>query len=371
MLRVFWFTGRSLSDLCSTTQTSLASGLIERGIDLTMINPDKQGAHKSRSWSHVSVSINAPPGFRSRTLGKEMLNWCKKNNLTRGSVCLLDWRIANYLIHYLEQLNISWILIDRSPPADSGLLSFLQWPSWRKSWRNVRKKNAKGCVVSVGHQQFVQNKMGIHTDSISILPAGVDLELFHISEKNQILTLVYHGKVDRNRGVLALPMFLQKMNNMGLKARLIIIGSGDCFDQLNTISLGDENIEVHSSMPQTDVSEKLSRCHIGLLPMPDRRVWRLASPLKRSEYAASGLLIYGIDHNGHLFENQEKLEWMRLVKQHDFHDEGVKWIQTLDSERLVKLGLDARRFAEENLSWKHTVDVLEKVIHSCSTNNDE
>ena len=43
---------------------------------------------------------------------------------------------------------------------------------------------------------------------------------------------------------------------------------------------------------------------------------------------------------------------MRLVKQHDFHDEGVKWIQTLDSERLVKLGLDARRFAEENLSWK-------------------
>jgi hypothetical protein len=124
-------------------------------------------------------------------------------------------------------------------------------------------------------------------------------------------------------------------------------------------------------MPQTDVSEILSRCHIGLLPMPDRRVWRLASPLKRSEYAASGLLIYGIEHNGHLFENQEKLEWMRLVKQHDFHDEGVKWIQTLDSERLVKLGLDARRFAEENLSWKHTVDVLEKVIHSCSTNNDE
>ena len=120
-MRVFWFTGRSLSDLCSTTQTSLASGLIERGIDLTMINPDKQGAHKSRSWSHVSVSINARPGFRSRALGKEMLNWCKKNDLTRGSVCLLDWRIANYLIHYLEQQNISWILIDRSPPADSGL----------------------------------------------------------------------------------------------------------------------------------------------------------------------------------------------------------------------------------------------------------
>ena len=371
MLRVFWFTGRSLSDLCSTTQTSLALGLIERGIDLTMINPDEQGAHKLRPWSHVSVSINAPPGFRSRALGKKMLDWCKKNELTGDSVCLLDWRIANYLIHYLEQLNISWILIDRSPPADSGLLSLLQWPSWRKSWRNVRKTDGRGCVVSLGHRQFVEDRMGINTNSISILPAGVDLELFHISEKNQILTLVYHGKVDRNRGVLALPMFLQKLNNSGVKARLIVIGNGDCFDQINSISTGNENIEVHASMLQSDLSKILSKCHIGLLPMPDKRVWRLASPLKRSEYAASGLLIYGIDHNGHTFEKQDSLEWMRLVKQHDFHDEGRKWIQNLDSEDLMKLGLDARRFAEENLSWKHTVDVLEEVIHSCSINNDE
>ena len=370
-MEVFWFTGRSLSDLCSTTQTSLASGLIERGIDLTMINPDKQGEHKSQSWSHVSVSITARPGFRSRTLGRKMLDWCKKKNLTQDSVCLLDWRIANYLIHYLEQQNISWILIDRSPPADSGLLSFLQWPSWRKSWRSVHKKGARGCVVSLEHQQFVQDKVGLHRDSISILPAGVDLELFHTSEKKQTLTLVYHGKVDRNRGILALPMFLQKMITMGIRARLIIIGNGDCFDQINRISLGDENIEVHPSMPQSDLSEILSKCHIGLLPMPDQKIWRMASPLKRSEYAASGLLIYGIHHNGHLFENQEKLEWMRLVKQHDFHDEGVKWIQTLDSEHLIKLGLDARRFAEENLSWKHTVDVLEEVIHSCSTSNAE
>ena len=365
-MKVFWFTGRSLSDLCSTTQTSLASGLVSRGIDLTMINPDEVGVHGEWSWKHVSITINARPGFRSRALGKKMLNWCHKNDLTPDCVCLIDWRIAHYLTKYLGQQNIPWILIDRSPPADSGVLSLLQWPSWKKSWRNVHKMNTKGCVVSRAHQHFVEKKIGIQASSISILPAGVDLELFHTSEKKQILTLVYHGKVDRNRGILALPMFVQKINNLGIEARLIVIGDGDCFEQMNSISQEKENIEVHPSMIQSELARILSQCHIGLLPMPERRVWRLASPLKRSEYAASGLLIYGINHEGHSFENQENLEWMKLVDQHDFHDNGIKWLQSFDSEFLLKQGLDARRFAEENLSWKHSVDVLEKVIHSCS-----
>ena len=73
-MKVFWFTGRSLSDLCSTTQTSLASGLVSRGIDLTMINPDEVGVHGEWSWKHVSITINARLGFRSRALVKKMLN---------------------------------------------------------------------------------------------------------------------------------------------------------------------------------------------------------------------------------------------------------------------------------------------------------
>ena len=240
-----------------------------------------------------------------------------------------------------------------------------------KKLENVRKKNAKGCVVSPEHQKFVQDKTGVNSALITVLPAGVDLELFHTSEKKQTLTLVYHGKMDRNRGVLALPMFLQKINNSGVEARLVAIGDGDCFEQMNRISIEKENIEVHSSMPQTELSIILSQSHIGLLPMPDRQVWRIASPLKRSEYAASGLLIFGIDHKGHSFENQNAGEWIKLVKQHDFHDEGIRWLQALDSNQLTKFGLDARRFAEENLSWGHTVDVLEGLIHSCSNSNVE
>ena len=71
-MQIYWFTGRSLDDLCSTTQTSLASGLVEKGHSVTIVNPDKQGTHSTWPWRRQSIPIDALPGLRSRTLGKKM-----------------------------------------------------------------------------------------------------------------------------------------------------------------------------------------------------------------------------------------------------------------------------------------------------------
>ena len=56
---------------------------------------------------------------------------------------------------------------------------------------------------------------------------------------------------------------------------------------------------------------------------------------KRGEYCASGLLIYGIDHEGHRFADTEK-DWMKLVPQHDFHDEAIKWFSSLAEDEIQK-----------------------------------
>jgi len=93
-------------------------------------------------------------------------------------------------------------------------------------------------------------------------------------------------------------------------------------------------------------------------------MWAIASPLKRSEYAASGLLIYGINHSGHRFNSEEDQNWMNLVQQHDFHEEALAWLKSLDADTLQRLGLEARQFAEENLSWEKTVDALENALLS-------
>ena len=362
-MHIYWFSGRSLEDLCATTQTSLASGLIERGYQLTFINSDPEESHKNWPWQHQSISKSSIPGLRSRSLGKNMRNWFKNHQTGNESIALVDWRIAHYLIPEFQKRDLQWILIDRSPPADKGILSLLQWPSWKRSWKKVHMNTSgHGCVVSPKHLEFVYQKTGVASSKITVLPAGVDLHRFKPGKRFASLTMVYHGRLDRHRGVLALPMLLQKMKQSGLDVRLIMIGDGDSIEGLRAMAEGDESMEVHSTLEQKELAGILSRCHLGLLPMPERKMWAIASPLKRSEYAAAGLLIYGIDHAGHRFSDELSPNWMKLVNQDDFHEEGIKWLQNLDEKQIQHLSIQARAYAEENLSWAHSIDALERTI---------
>ena len=56
-MKIIWFTGRLMSDLCSTTQISLANGLIENGHSLIFVNPDEQGSHNHFQWEHFGLPI--------------------------------------------------------------------------------------------------------------------------------------------------------------------------------------------------------------------------------------------------------------------------------------------------------------------------
>jgi glycosyltransferase involved in cell wall biosynthesis len=152
---------------------------------------------------------------------------------------------------------------------------------------------------------------------------------------------------------------------IGIDLSLKMIGNGGAFDSLKTMAQQYENLEVHQTLEQDALAQVISQCHIGLLPMPEAGVWTLASPLKRSEYAASGLAVLGIDHSGHRLEGGE-VEWMKLVGQEQFLEEGTKWLQMLanDNSKLEQLKLQARQYAEENMSWEHSIDALEKVLNS-------
>jgi glycosyltransferase involved in cell wall biosynthesis len=170
--------------------------------------------------------------------------------------------------------------------------------------------------------------------------------------------MVYHGRLDKHRGILSLPMLASKSVQSGLKVKLHLIGEGDCFSQLKELSKINDYIEVQSNIEQSKVAEILSKSHIGLLPMPDTKLWSIASPLKRSEYAASGMLIFGINHAGHAFPQNKNLAWVKLVEQYDFHTDGIEWFKNLEPETIGRMSKSARQFAEQNLSWTNSVDIL-------------
>ena len=372
-LDICWFTVRKEKDLCSTTTFALANGLVDSGHRLTLLNPDSEQDHTAQPWNQHKLFQSKKKGFHASSLASSAIRWLKENDHSDFDVYLIDWQVAEKIVPYLKTNNKRMILIDRSPPADASFLGKLQWRHWKKAWRCVRNGVIeRGCVVSLTHKEFVLSTYAFSRDRIHVLPAGVDLERFKIQEKRdpaEMLHFIYHGRLDKHRGVLALPIFIQKLLKGGVKAQLTLVGEGNALMPLLEMEKNCSWLIVHSKMEQKELADLLSTQHIGFLPMPKSKVWNLASPLKRSEYLASGLLVLGINHNGHALENTDP-RWYKLISQEHFHDLGIDWVKSLDGLSMEKGFMEARKYSEMNCSWTKTVDELDRAItlnHSIDT----
>ena len=347
-MKVVWLSSRVLgSDLCSTTQIQLANGLVERGHTVDVYSP---GESVDNQFTHHPIKRSKRRGFQSSSVAKNLIH--QLDQINSSDVVLIDWTIFSIAKHIIRPV----ILMDRGPPADGGVLAKLQWRPWNRAWRN----STRGTTVSDSHREFVSIRTNTHKASIQVLPAGVDLDLFKSRRKSGEIKLAYHGKVDVKRGVMSLPMILAGLHSQGVDATLHIHGDGDALARLKNIEL--EGLEVTESLPQEKLANLLSTYDVGLLPMPEDKVWNLASPLKRSEYLASGMVVCGIDHTGH--QLSESGEWLMLSSQEDFITKTVSWIRSLTRDSLSKLQIESRNYAEKNLSWSHSIDTLESMILS-------
>jgi glycosyltransferase involved in cell wall biosynthesis len=357
-MNIIWFSGRKMADLCSTTQRSLGSGLVERGHNLIFVNPDSIGSHTNYPWTHQSITASQIPGMKSITLANNMNKWLCANIPKDKTVVILDWRIAKHLTRTLEKHKIPWILMDRSPPADSNILAKLQWRYWKMAWRSVQAHQKIGCVVSQAHREFTTRNTGISPTLAVPIPAGVDINQFQNGVKSSPIKLCYHGKLDSNRGLMQLLSIHSRLVDSGVDVELYLHGNGDLTSKL--ASLKNEKIHVTETLNPDNLAQYLSGYDVGLLPMPDKRIWRLASPLKRGEYLASGMIALGINHTGHQIDNSG--DWLVLFDENNFVQSCVDFIRNLDLAHLRQSQINAREYAEANLDWSHSVAILEDIL---------
>lgn len=364
-MNIYWVTVRQIGDLCSTTTVALAEGLASRGHSLTVLGPKSILNTPSRQWKHIELEQSPIRGLKAISLARAAVLWFKKHNPSDVDAVILDWQIASRIAPLLTSSGWPMILMDRSPPADASFLARLQWRVWKKSWRLVEKQTiSRGCVVSASHSKFIQDRFAIKSSSLHVLPAGVDLKLFNTIEHKTLTDgwrLVYHGRLDKHRGVLSLPMLVQKLNSNGVASKLTLIGEGDAYLALKSMEQQFTWMEVHPRMEHAKVAKILSSQHIGLLPMPESKIWKMASPLKRSEYLASGLLILGTNHAGHQVSKDE-LEWIKLFPQQEFLEKSIEWLTQLHFNELNSLSNRARLFAEEHYSWNPSIAELDIAV---------
>ena len=194
--------------------------------------------------------------------------------------------------------------------------------------------------------------------SIISIPAGVEITQFQNGVKSSPIKLCYHGKLDSNRGLMQLISIHSKLVDIGVDVELYLHGNGNLTSKLATLKNG--KIHVTETLNSDNLAQCLSSYDVGFLPMPDKRIWRLASPLKRGEYLASGMIILGINHTGHQMDNSG--DWLQLFDENKFVQSSVDFIRNLDLERLRQSQINAREYAEANLDWSHSVTILEDIL---------
>jgi glycosyltransferase involved in cell wall biosynthesis len=364
-MNIAWLTVRKWDDLCTTTTDALAHGLIKRGHNLTIINGEAAENHASKPWSHIPLKQSQFPGRSGASLARSAVVWFQKNSQQSFDVVIVDWPLAPGTATILGELGHWVVLMDRSPPANISIFGKLQWRVWRNAWNLVNKGVIqRGVVVSEAHKKFVHRRMNTQIELIEPVPAGVDLNRFQFQNKEYdgTLKMIYHGQLDKHRGVLALPMLARKLMNHGINVELNLVGEGDAYNSLRAITANEPFMTVSPKKTRAEISVLLQSQHIGLLPMPNTPVWSLASPLKRSEYLASGLIIYGIDHAGHQMEHASP-DWFRLTTLENFHEHAIEWLKNISEEELREGSRSSREYAEAHSSWKKSIDILEKVLY--------
>ena len=368
-MRILWASVRDLdADLCATTQRALAKGLGEHGHEVTFLGPGATSV-TIEGVDHKTIDVRARAGRRSRAIAEAMLD--RWGEFSTPDVVLVEWPLLRSLLKAGVLDEVPWMLVDRSPPADAGFLARLHWFIWRRAWRLATKAGRQhagpvGTVVSEAHARQVRSFTKLNAERVVVLQAGVDLRRFlpgpERRSTERTLHMVYHGRMDRNRGVLALPMVHQKAKNAGLDVTLTLMGEGDALGALKRMAKGSDDVHVLGRLPQDEVAHRLGTSHLGLLPMPEHRAWSLASPLKRSEYLASGLMVAGMDHDGHRLSGETP--FMHLFAKEDFHDGIVDLLKRMerDASVYVEGKRAARRYADDHLGWTHSVDALHAAI---------
>lgn len=339
---------------------------------MTILGPDVPT--ETYAWEHVQLYQSSVKGKKASSLAKSIKKYLKQIDL-QDHVVFIDWALVNSLSPGFERSGIRWMCIDRSPPADANFFAILQRRVWKKAWKMVASslnRNGRcigGMVVSTAHQNLIKSRFSIAEDRLCILHAGVNNKLFKPNNFESFgtpLKMVYHGKMDRHRGILKLVLLLDALEDNGIEAELSLIGTGDLDTHLSNLSKTKSSLNFLKPISHADIGFVLQEHQIGLLPMPNLPVWSISSPLKRSEYMSSGLLVLGIDHSGHhLPTTTNDLNSYKLFDQQSFVDDSVRQIQKwVDDDNFPELSREARNYAEQHLDWNKTIQSLAELLES-------
>ena len=222
-------------------------------------------------------------------------------------------------------------------------------------------------------------RMGAHPETTCVIRAGVDKELFgsHVDGKAVRLqygiaehekVLLFMGWLYHFSGLKELLAELAKLGGEDLGVKLLIVGDGDAFEELQRMrtDLGLENyVTLAGKQPYERIPEFIAAADICLLPAYNNKVMRDIVPIKMYEYMAMGKPVIATRLPGIMkeFGSDNGVLWIERPE-----DALGKALQVIKEGTIEAHGEKARQFVRNN-DWGTVVDQSEEVLLDCVNTN--
>ena len=334
-MKLLWITHRRLDrDMTAESRRGIGNALTELGWEVEWMAP---------SGGLYDVKRSTILGLGHYTFTRSVRKILRTMNLDDFNAVIVEWTAVVGAVEQLQVSNIPWILMDRSPPVSKNIVGWVQNYQYREAW-NMARVFASGCAVK---SQYMSESQPWNGPS-AIVPAGVSIESFIPAMMSEDPWVVTHGSISKERE-------LEKIWRICNKIR--IIGEGNDAKRLAKMGAA-----VEGPYEISKLAERLSQCDVGVLHLPNRDVWRHASPLKVAEYAASGLPVVASEVSG--LERFRDSAWIRLIPLGDDQacKDALDEFLTMKVDERRELGALARAEAERSMTWVHCTQELHTLL---------
>lgn len=214
--------------------------------------------------------------------------------------------------------------------------------------------------------------IGANPDKTHVVKAGIDLERYDpningseirkkygIKEDDKVL--FFMGWLYHFSGLKEVTIEISKIKNEKSNIKLLIVGDGDAFDDLQRIikdnHLSDQII-LTGKQPYESIPAFIASSDICLLPAYNNETMRDIVPIKLYEYLAMGKAVIATKLPGVMKEFGEDHGVIYVDKPEDALRRAIELI---DNERVKEHGLKARDFVR-NYGWNDVVDEFESIL---------
>jgi len=252
------------------------------------------------------------------------------------------------------------------PISSKKIDQYIEGVLFKLSLRTAAKHFDGIAYITDNIRKYCCENFNLSAHASAIWSSGVDTNVFRpISQRRPggKFKILYHGTVAINRG---LDKVIRALDLIGDSAvELIILGSGEGLDELKCLTarlkLGDR-VVFRSSVPFSEVPEKISEADAGVIPFPDWVGWNVSSPIKLFEYLACGkpVIVTKIPAHLDVLGGQRFAFWADASTPRCIARAIVEAIHSQDA--FPAIAEDARLFAKQYYSWQSQAEKLEKFL---------